>query len=489
VLKKRIHPKTKTGEPLINKLGRDCFLLRLASKGEYSDDLKDVFNLKSSARNNSCVDSEVVTSTPHTCSDYSVRETLIKIESSMLEMKVNYEKEQSVLNDKIDNLYKTNEKLDYNFNKQKERLNNVQTQLNSTRNANTKLNETITSLEKQIKELLTHQSELKRGQIEQKNMKRTTDSTFNEIKESVKHNANLIEKCKKKSDSTSLLAYDLKMRLDSEASRITNITDSRATGICSLKTRVQVIGECVKDMESTVEEIPSKVKSCLASITEIRKRVNAIEKNCNQINTPATKSYAMAISEVPRKENTVLSGEPPPQLVKSTQSSLSNPNFIFDNPTSIIAPTKNIETVTNHTDHYIKNISETNTFNETSDTRTTIPAYFPRSMCNPTSIDFKGVVKKTRRISRFYIGGIDKSCSSEESMRKFLLDRNIHVTFLRYFYRPSRGTAAAQLNVNMDDEHLLKQPNFWPEGIFMKPWLPWEQFINEHSIEQKHGRY
>jgi hypothetical protein len=129
---------------------------------------------------------------------------------------------------------------------------------------------------------------MKRGHIEQKNMKRTTDSTFNEIKESVKHNANLMEKCKKKSDSTSLLAicfsrlvivsfnfvfaflvefswfctlfkrsfcllksdstsllaYDLKMRLDSEPSRITNITDSRATGICSLKTRVQVIGEC-----------------------------------------------------------------------------------------------------------------------------------------------------------------------------------------------------------------------------------------------------
>ena len=110
-------------------------------------------------------------------------------------------------------------------------------------------------------------------------------------------------------------------------------------------------------------------------------------------------------------------------------------------------------------------------------------------MCNPTSIDFKGVVKTPKRISRFYIGSIVESCSSEESMLKFLLDRNIPVIFLRYFYRPSRGTAAAQLNVNMDDEHLLKQPNFWPEAIFMKPWLPWEQFINEHSIEQKHGRY
>jgi peptidoglycan hydrolase CwlO-like protein len=84
------------------------------------------------------------------------------------------------------------------------------------------------------------------------------------------------------------------MRLDSEASRITNITDSRATGICSLKTRVQVIGECVKDMESTVEEIPNKVKSCLASITEIRKRVNAIEKNCNQINTPFALCFTLS---------------------------------------------------------------------------------------------------------------------------------------------------------------------------------------------------
>jgi hypothetical protein len=46
---------------------------------------------------------------------------------------------------------------------------------------------------------------------------------------------------------------------------------------------------------------------------------------------------------------------------------------MFDNPTSIIAPTKNIETVRNHTDHYIKNTSETKTLNETSDTRTTIP--------------------------------------------------------------------------------------------------------------------
>jgi hypothetical protein len=47
------------------------------------------------------------------------------------------------------------------------------------------LNETITSLEKQIKELLSHQSELKRGHIEQKNMKRTTDSTFNESRPSL----------------------------------------------------------------------------------------------------------------------------------------------------------------------------------------------------------------------------------------------------------------------------------------------------------------
>ena len=118
-----------------------------------------------------------------------------------------------------------------------------------------------------------------------------------------------------------------------------------------------------------------------------------------------------------------------------------------------------------------------------------IPVHFPRSVCTTSSSDFKGVVRKAKRVSRFYIGGIDKTCSSEESMRHFLSERNIHVTFLRYFHRPSKSTAAAQLNIHTEDEHLVKHPKFWPEGIFMKPWLPWEQFLNEHGSEPNNGRF
>ncbi|CAC5393984.1 unnamed protein product [Mytilus coruscus] len=111
-----------------------------------------------------------------------------------------------------------------------------------------------------------------------------------------------------------------------------------------------------------------------------------------------------------------------------------------------------------------------------------ISVHFPRSVCNPKTSDFKGFTRKSKRVSRFYIGGIDKSCSSEDAMRYFLSERNIRVTFLRYFNRPSKRTAAAQLNIVADDEYLITHPEFWPQGIYMKPWLPWEQFASEHSI-------
>ena len=45
VLKKRVQPKTKKGETLLSKLCRDCYVLRLASKGEFSDDLKETLNI------------------------------------------------------------------------------------------------------------------------------------------------------------------------------------------------------------------------------------------------------------------------------------------------------------------------------------------------------------------------------------------------------------------------------------------------------------
>ncbi|CAG2229638.1 unnamed protein product [Mytilus edulis] len=78
----------------------------------------------------------------------------------------------------------------------------------------------------------------------------------------------------------------------------------------------------------------------------------------------------------------------------------------------------------------------------------------------------------------------EKSKSKLEATIKLCneTNRNIKVTFLRYFDKQYKRSAYAHLNVAAEDKALIKNPEFWPKGIFVKPWLPWEQFAAEHSI-------
>ena len=80
--------------------------------------------------------------------------------------------------------------------------------------------------------------------------------------------------------------------------------------------------------------------------------------------------------------------------------------------------------------------------------------------------------------------GIDKRYGSEEILRNYCQGRNIRVTFVRYFDKPYKRTASAQLNVVADDGVIISNPDFWPAGIFTKPWLSRQQFISEHSNYQ-----
>ncbi|CAG2201706.1 unnamed protein product [Mytilus edulis] len=57
-------------------------------------------------------------------------------------------------------------------------------------------------------------------------------------------------------------------------------------------------------------------------------------------------------------------------------------------------------------------------------------------------------------------------------MREYLAARGVNVTHLRYFDKQNRRTASAQLNIDAQCETLIRDPSFWPEGIFLKEWLP-----------------
>lgn len=65
-------------------------------------------------------------------------------------------------------------------------------------------------------------------------------------------------------------------------------------------------------------------------------------------------------------------------------------------------------------------------------------------------------------------------------MRDYLKRANVHITFLRYFENERKRTASAQMNVDADDEHIIKDTFFWPEGIMMRPWVSREVFYSEH---------
>ncbi|CAC5423116.1 EVI5 [Mytilus coruscus] len=78
-------------------------------------------------------------------------------------------------------------------------------------------------------------------------------------------------------------------------------------------------------------------------------------------------------------------------------------------------------------------------------------------------------------------GGLDKRTSSENAMCTFLDSRNVRVTFLRYFDKHYRESAFTHLKVAAEDDALIKNPEFWPKGIFVKLWLSLEQFASDSN--------
>ncbi|CAC5365399.1 unnamed protein product [Mytilus coruscus] len=195
---------------------------------------------------------------------------------------------------------------------------------------------------------------------------RGTIESMNNLTSVVRQNDGKIHNIKTKLDKTTTLSNETKSRLDSEIIRITKISNSRASGLCNLKSKVSIMYNELKEINTFVLSFNNNTLSNNQSVTELRK------------------------------------------------------------------------------------------------------------LC----LTFKGVVQK-KKVSRFYVGGIDKRNGSEKLMRKY---RNVKVTLIRYFDRPNKRTASAQLNIISDDEPYICDPHFWPSGISTKPWLSWQQFVNEHSI-------
>ena len=63
-------------------------------------------------------------------------------------------------------------------------------------------------------------------------------------------------------------------------------------------------------------------------------------------------------------------------------------------------------------------------------------------------------------------------------MSAFLFQKEVIPTYLRFFNKEGRRSASAQMNLRFQYEEIITRDEFWQAGIFIKPWLPWEAFIN-----------
>jgi hypothetical protein len=115
-LKKRLCPRKPNGESIENKLGNDCYVLHLATFGDFCEDLKITLNVRSTLQTNrkiSNVEENNLIATSFSLT-LSVKESLVRIERELISLKGDYTQETEYLNKTISDLSRENKKLNVN---------------------------------------------------------------------------------------------------------------------------------------------------------------------------------------------------------------------------------------------------------------------------------------------------------------------------------------------------------------------------------------
>ncbi|CAG2187281.1 unnamed protein product [Mytilus edulis] len=134
-LKKRLGQRKPSSEPIEGKLGNDCYLLHLASRGEFNDDLKLVLNVKSQnvySRKQSVVEDE--SHSDFFITSLGLKDTVIRLEREVNSLKRDHIQEIKYLNNTVFKLTEENKQLLDITSKNQERFKNFQNQITALRN-------------------------------------------------------------------------------------------------------------------------------------------------------------------------------------------------------------------------------------------------------------------------------------------------------------------------------------------------------------------
>ena len=420
ILKKSLCQRKANGDSIENKLGNDCYALYLASTGEFGDDLKNALSVKaanaSSNRAISCADEFSWSQSDQT----QMKDTLIRQEHDLISLKSDYVRDTSVLNKSIDKLKKENKVLRECNSKCSDRLLNLQNQLNlirtkvdTTTDCNKRTETELTSLRKKVKE---NSEQISKATTQLSSM----CLQFSDTSELASATKTEIVKIR---DNMMKLTSDFKTidkAIKEESNRINRMSYTQAIGVSSLNSKTDIINSKIKDLDESVERISDTYNSLCTAVSDIRKRLANTEKDLKFAN----KNYK-TYSDIVRTSKEA-NGDTNNSLKNNACGENSNgPSHQNISHSDVQTVTKPLATETKHPlDETPKEIHHKN-----------ITVHCPSSVCNPSSnLDFSGFKhNERRRIARFYVGGINKTISSEQGMRSFLHEHGIRVTFLRYF--------------------------------------------------------
>lgn len=536
-LRRRLDAR-KVGAPSVQqKLAKDCFILLRACEGEFTEDLADVVPTKGK-RPESTQGTKPDSGRPLEDAPgiKVLREQFAVMQRDLLDIKrCNSESSAKVieLTKTIDSLVKDKENAQTRAKKNQAEFKLFKTQLTKCEKDMVERNIKLKSVETTNFEI---QKSLDERTIELNNMKEeneclekklnNTNKTLSETQNSVKKVQGDYERNASKARQEIRLineqigdCFQIAKRFD----------DSQSNGVAGTKKSVKLVSQRMSACEADIEKAVAAISGCKSAIDSVKDQCinikRAIKEKMNrkmrEVDDDATSS-ADAYNNNEHSDKTTQ--DTATSATSSEGSGTSRPIQLINRYAPLVidedTPTNQNDTTQHHEDNTgicstlwsekvkttvdvrePRNILNPREVHETS-TRTNqrrIGVHFPTSLCNPSGQSqqrnstvpdkinladrFVGFHRQNKRISRFYIYGINGKTASESAMRDYLERENVHVTYLRYFQNRWKSTASAQLNIRDEDTEIIMRDRFWPDGIRMRPWVPREVFIDEH----RHG--
>ena len=261
-------------------------------------------------------------------------------------------------------------------------------------------------------------------------------------------------------------------------------------------------------MESTIADIELQITSSKSSITQLREKTNAVDKDISALNREVNRQKVSikedlsskrhntptntvvnenthvksvwpesrqteSLQEIPRSMSHVISNSTSPSHLDIRNNEGIPSNSVNNNETaSSFVNQQGALSHESNNDGLQNGLQNATSIPVVTSNRPRPPRHTNKSNTgSEDNNDFRGVINsKKRQTVRYYVGDINSS-STENAIIKYLNKKGVKPTFLSL--RPNKKSTdvlGAKLHVYAEDAVLVESIDFWPAGVYIRPW-------------------